>query len=324
MSAQSPYSEAAAGEDHDVHHVPLSSARQLAVERVPLLWQEVLEICRQQTCDSLGWKQSYKRKGIVDMMRKSKKCRFRSLAMLPHVGHTPRSNGTHSTKARGNVLFQASLLLGKSLLCFMHPDEQEATCTDLADALKQKNMHRSVTRVRYCRLPRVHHFLAYAGLHQPWNDSDKASSSELYMPIDIVISWATAGLVLHFTHAVPELDLMGIKEHHKLPWTTWCGMPVSDCCSTQSKVLSRVFQILTNSSNEDYQLLLTWPPDTSHEYSSKPSAKDFARRVGGTLPSSHNANVNMSCTKRWQIWGPMPTINDKVESIFIPHGSWFA
>ncbi|KAI6025400.1 hypothetical protein PISMIDRAFT_31002 [Pisolithus microcarpus 441] len=206
---------------------------------------------------------------------------------------------------------EASLLLGKSLLCFVHPDEQETAHNDLTDALEQKTMHGSVTRVRYCRLPKVRRLLAYAGLNQPWNDFDKASSSELYMPVDIVISWAAGGLVLCFIHAIPELDLADTNEHHRSPWTT----------CPQSGVLSRMFQILTNSSNQDYHLLFTWPPDTLHEYSNKPSAKDFARRAEGVLPAFHDANVKTSCTKRWRIGSPMPAINDEVESVFIPHGS---
>ncbi|KAI6011489.1 hypothetical protein EDC04DRAFT_2609889 [Pisolithus marmoratus] len=180
----------------------------------------------------------------------------------------------------------------------------------------------------------VRRLLAYGGLNQPWNDSEKASSIELYMPVDIVISWATGRLLLCFIHAVPELNLVGINEHHKSLWTTWCGTPIMNashlqllyqqlqCCSPQSGVLSRVFQILTNSSNQDYQLLFTWPPDTSHEYSNKPSAKAFSKRVEGVLPSSHDANVKTSCTRRWRIGGTMPAIDGKVESIFIPHGWW--
>ncbi|KAI5985362.1 hypothetical protein EDD15DRAFT_2476516 [Pisolithus albus] len=228
---------------------------------------------------------------------------------------------------------QASLLLGKSLLCFVHPEEQETARNDLTGALEQKTMHGSVTRVRYYRLPKVRRLLAYASLNQSWSDSDEASSSELYMPVDIVISWAAGGLVLCFIHAVPELELTNNIDHHRSPWTTWCGTPTMNashlqllyqrlqCCTPQPGVLRRVFQILTNSSNQDYQLLFSWPPDTSHEYSNKPSAKDFARRAEGVLPSSHDANVKTSCTKRWRIGGTMPAINGDVESIFIPHGS---
>lgn len=228
---------------------------------------------------------------------------------------------------------QAPLLLGKSLLYFVHPDEQETARNDLTDALEQKTMHGSVTRVRYCRLPKVRRILGYVGMNQSWNDADKASSNEYYMPVDIVISWAAEGLVLCFIHAVPELDLADNNEHPKSPWATWCGTPMMNsshlqllyqrlhCCCPQPGVLSKVFQILTNSSNQDYQLLFTWPPDTSHEYSNKPSAKDFARRAEGVLPSSHDGNVKTNCTKRWRIGGTMPAINGEVESVFIPHGA---
>lgn len=89
----------------------------------------------------------------------------------------------------------------------------------------------------------------------------------------------------------------------------------------QPGVLSKVFQILTNSNSQDYRLLFSWPPDASHEYSNKPSAKDFARRAEGVLPAAYDNKARTSCTRRWRIGGTMSAINGEVESVFIPHGT---
>lgn len=41
---------------------------------------------------------------------------------------------------------EADLLIGKSLLSFVHPEEQATARADLAEALEQRTMHGSVTR----------------------------------------------------------------------------------------------------------------------------------------------------------------------------------
>jgi len=249
---------------------------------------------------------------------------------------------------------QATLLIGKSLLSFVHPDEQHTARTDLADALEQKTIHGSVTRsvrlismhfryldfplfrVRYCRFSRVRRLLGYPGQSPSWSEADKIGTDDYYMPVDIVISWAAEGLVLCFIHAVDDLGPADNGEHYKTSWASWCGTPSMtptqlhllyqrlQCSCPQPGVLSKVFQILTNSSHQDHRLILSWPPDASHEYSNKPSAKDFARRAEGVFPPAHDSSAKTSCTKRWRIGGTMPAINGEVESVFIPHGLCFA
>ncbi|KAF9223860.1 hypothetical protein BS17DRAFT_781326 [Gyrodon lividus] len=228
---------------------------------------------------------------------------------------------------------QAELLIGESLLSFVHPEEQATARADLAEALEQRTMHGSVTRVRYCRLSRVRRLLGYTGPLPAWSDADKIALDNYYMAVDIVISWAAEGLVLCFIHAVVDLGPADNDEQHKTPWTNWCGTPVMSSeqlsllyerlqySCPQPGVLSRIFQILTNSSNQDHRMLLNWPPDTSHGYSNKPSAKDFAKRASAVQTSTHDSSAKTSCTRRWRIVGTLPAVAGEVESVFIPHGT---
>ncbi|KIM52702.1 hypothetical protein SCLCIDRAFT_1223514, partial [Scleroderma citrinum Foug A] len=195
--------------------------------------------------------------------------------------------------------------------------------SDLTGALDQKTMHGSVTR--------VHRLLGYSGQSPPSSDTDKIASDDYYMPIDIVISWAAEGLVLCFIHAVDDLSPADNGEHYKMSWASWCGTPSMNsqqlhllyqqlqCSCLQPGVLTKVFQILTNSSHQDHRLIFSWPPDTSHEYSNKPSEKDFARRTEGVFPAAHDSSAKTSCTKRWRIGGTMPAINGEPPSAQHPY-----
>ncbi|KAH7884509.1 hypothetical protein F5I97DRAFT_1463145 [Phlebopus sp. FC_14] len=228
---------------------------------------------------------------------------------------------------------QAELLIGRSLLSFVHPEEQATAHADLAEALEERTMHGSVTRVRYCRLSRVRRLLGYTGPGPSWIDADKIALDNHYMAVDIVTNWAAEGLVLCFLHAVVDLGPADNDEQHKTPWTNWCGTPMMNAeqlqllyqrlqyYCPQPGALSRVFQILSISNHQDYRLLVSWPPDTSHEYSNKPAAKDFAKRAEDVQPSTHDSSAKTSCTRRWRIVGTMPAIVGEVESVFIPHGT---
>ncbi|KAG1733612.1 uncharacterized protein EDB91DRAFT_1148406 [Suillus paluster] len=229
---------------------------------------------------------------------------------------------------------QADLLIGKSLLSFVHPEEQATARADLAEALEQRTMHGSVTRVRYCRLSRIRRILGHQGPSHPWPDGDKISVDAYYMVVDIVINWAAEGLVLCFIHAVVDLEPGDNDEHHRTPWTNWCGTPSMRpeqisllqqrllYYLPQSTATTRVFQILLNSnySQQDCRLLLSWPSDSNQEYPGTPGAKDFARRAVGIQTSTRDNSAKTSCTRRWRIQDTMPGLGE-VESVFIPHGS---
>jgi hypothetical protein len=191
-------------------------------------------------------------------------------------------------------------------------------------------------RVRYCRLSRIRRILGHQGPSHPWPDGDKVSVDAYYMVVDIVINWAAEGLVLCFIHAVVDLEPGDNDEHHRTPWTNWCGTPCMHAEQLsllqqrllyyfpQSNAATRVFQILLNSnySQQECRLLLSWPPDSSQEYTGMAGAKEFARRAAGIQTSTRDNSAKTSCTRRWRIQDTMPGIGE-VESVFIPHGKRF-
>ncbi|KAG6374487.1 hypothetical protein JVT61DRAFT_4530 [Boletus reticuloceps] len=210
---------------------------------------------------------------------------------------------------------QADLLIGKSLLHFVHPNEKDSARADLTEALEQRTMHGTVTRVRFCRLSKVRRCLGYAGPLPHWGDEDKIAVDNYYMAVDIVISWAAEGLVLCFIHAVADLGPADNDEQHKTPWTNWCGTP-----AMTPEQLSLLDQRLSCYCPQP-GCLPDWPPDSSHEYSNKPSAKELAKRALDVQTSAHDSSAKTSCTRRWRIVGTMPTVVGEVESVFIPHGT---
>ncbi|KAG6837374.1 hypothetical protein H0H93_010532 [Arthromyces matolae] len=188
---------------------------------------------------------------------------------------------------------QSSLLRGKSLLDFVHPDEYASARIDLGGVLDSRTLHGSVTRVRFSRLSRVRRLLGYEGPPAPWQDADKIALDNNYMAVDIVINWAAEGLVLCFIHAIVDLSPTDNDETHKSSWTNWCGTPRMETNQIQmcynyliasvpavphSAAMTRVFQILDNKDGRN--LLLSWPPDQGTGTATiRPNARDFAQLV---------------------------------------------
>ncbi|KAG5638895.1 hypothetical protein H0H81_008954 [Sphagnurus paluster] len=229
---------------------------------------------------------------------------------------------------------QAELLVGKSLLSFVHPDEQASAKIDLGGVLESRTLHGSVTRVRFSRLSRVRRQLGYDGPPPPWLDADKVALDNNYMAVDIVINWAAQGLVLCFIHAIVDLNPSDNDERRKTGWTNWCGTPHMDdaqiqllyrrllVCVQRPTTMNRVFQILNNSPGRT--LLLSWPPDQG-QGTQHPNAADFAHlvenaQIGNGLQDGNDAKT--SCTRRYKAMQSTPSLGPAdVESIFIPHGS---
>ncbi|RDX42123.1 hypothetical protein OH76DRAFT_1363283 [Lentinus brumalis] len=225
---------------------------------------------------------------------------------------------------------QADLLVGKSLLAYVHPEEQDSAKQDLGAVLDSRTLHGSVTRVRYSRLSRVRRLLGYNGPAPDWMDADKIALDANYMAVDIVINYAADGLVLCFMHAVVDLTPRDNDEHNKTGWTNWCGTPTMgmeqaqllytrlQSSVPQPHAVSRVFQILLNQPNRP--LCLSWP----NERPGEPSAKDFARLAEEVQISSSGTDAKTSCTRRYKACQTVAYgMGDKreVESIFIPHGA---
>ncbi|KZT73143.1 hypothetical protein DAEQUDRAFT_722264 [Daedalea quercina L-15889] len=230
---------------------------------------------------------------------------------------------------------QADLLIGKSLLTYVHPDEQASAKLDLGSVLESRTLHGSVTRVRYSRLSRVRRLLGYQGPPNDFADADKVSMDSNYMAVDLVINWASDGLVLCFMHAVVDLSPHDNDEHHKTHWTNWCGTPYMNteqvqilyqrllAVVPQPLSMSRVFQILLN--QPERSLYMSWPPE--HQEPGGPTSKDFARLAQDVQISnavSSGTDAKTSCTRRYKAHQTMHFGADnskEVESIFIPHGS---
>ncbi|KAH9928603.1 uncharacterized protein B0H18DRAFT_1094113 [Fomitopsis serialis] len=229
---------------------------------------------------------------------------------------------------------QADLLVGKSLLAYVHPDEQASAKLDLGSVLESRTLHGSVTRVRYSRLSRVRRQLGYQGPTHEFADADKVSVDTNYMAVDLVINWASDGLVLCFMHAVVDLSPRDNDEHNKTPWTNWCGTPYMNteqvqilyqrllAVVPQPLSMSRVFQILLNL--PERSLYMSWPPE--HQEPGGPTSKDFARLAQDVQISnavSSGTDAKTSCTRRYKAHQTMHFGGDnskEVESIFIPHG----
>ncbi|KAF8656860.1 hypothetical protein AX16_002407 [Volvariella volvacea WC 439] len=227
---------------------------------------------------------------------------------------------------------QADLLVGKSLLSFVHPEEQASAKQDLGSVLESKTLHGSVTRVRFSRLSRVRRLLGYTGPGPSWPEAEKIALDANYMAVDVVINWAAEGLVLCFIHATVDLQERDNDEHNKTGWTNWCGTPLINSeqiellyrqllvCLPQPQPagMGRVFQILAN--QPDRPLLLSWPPDQGQG----PTGRDFAKLVENVQIGTGIANgsdAKTSCTRRYKALQNLPPVLGEVESIFIPHGT---
>lgn len=231
-----------------------------------------------------------------------------------------------------HLVDQADSLIGRSLLEFVHPDEQTSAKNDLGNVLSTKALHGSVTRMRYSRLSRVRRVLGHHGPPHFWPDGDKIAIDSNYMAVDLVINWAAEGLVLCFIHAAVDLTPYDNDEHAKTGWTNWCG--TNSMNQEQAQILysrllnniprsgnmSRVFQVLMN--QPDRALLLSWPPDRDQP----PLARDFAKLSGDVKirgDSAGSSDAKTTCTRRYKASSTIQTSDSfrDVESVYIPHGS---
>ncbi|KAJ3912350.1 hypothetical protein F5877DRAFT_54162 [Lentinula edodes] len=215
-------------------------------------------------------------------------------------------------------------VVGRSLLEFVHPDEQSTARLDLSQVLESKTVHGSITHVRFSRPSRIRRELR----KDDFRYSDKVYLDEDFIAVDLVINCAAEGLVLCFIHATPDIDPVSDNDERvKSSWSNWCSTPyISEeqlrhlshnllMCAPKSSH-GRVFQILNNTSARPS--LFTWPPP--QEGSSEKDFTDLAKSVEFRQSGSSISQAKTNCTRRFKALQELHG-TDVVESVFIPHGN---
>ncbi|KAJ7815516.1 hypothetical protein B0H14DRAFT_3111832 [Mycena olivaceomarginata] len=235
---------------------------------------------------------------------------------LPTVAQTRCYWALLSANLEFVYLDPAQELVGKSLITFVHPEEQSSAQQDLGNVLESRTLHGSA--FVFSRLSRVRRELGYQGPQAPWGDADKIAQDSNYMTVDIVINWAAEGVVLCFIHPIVDLTPRDNDESQKSGWSNWCGTPTMNTeqldllfrrlvvCIPQLTNMNRVFQIFANDPNRR----------------AGAGRKDFAKlvediQIGPGAPTGNEAKT--SCTRRYKALQSMPAVAGEVESIFIPH-----
>ncbi|KAJ3983949.1 hypothetical protein F5890DRAFT_1554489 [Lentinula detonsa] len=211
-------------------------------------------------------------------------------------------------------------VVGRSLLEFVHPDEQTTAQLDLRLVLESKIVHGSITQSAYILVQRVLRKDAFSPSEEVYLDED-------FIAANLVINLACEGLILCFIHSTIDVEPTSDNgEHVKRSWTNWCSTPSMNeeqlqilsrsllMCAPQSSH-GRVFQILANTSARPS--LLTWPPP--QEGSSARDITDLAESVDLSGGGSSNSQAKTNCTRRFKASRELH--GTEVESVYIPHGS---
>ncbi|GAW10014.1 gata transcription [Lentinula edodes] len=195
-------------------------------------------------------------------------------------------------------------VVGRSLLEFVHPDEQSTARLDLSQVLESKTVHGSITHVRFSRPSRIRRELR----KDDFRYSDKVYLDEDFIAVDLVINCAAEGLVLCFIHATPDIDPVSDNDERvKSSWSNWCSTPYIS--EEQLRHLSHNLLIPS---------LFTWPPP--QEGSSEKDFTDLAKSVEFRQSGSSISQAKTNCTRRFKALQELHG-TDVVESVFIPHGS---
>ncbi|KAI0033555.1 hypothetical protein K488DRAFT_69807 [Vararia minispora EC-137] len=236
---------------------------------------------------------------------------------------------------------QAELLIGKSIIDFVHQDEQQSAQRDLTEVFHSGNLDGTLTRqaspshppstpvhltesaflasptplrMRFSRLSRVRRLLGYRGPLPHWPDADKIAIDADYMAVDLIVNVAADDLLLCFIHAAVDLTPHDNDERHKSSWSNWCGTDaftahqVPDLFDrlcravSPSTTMSRVFQIFAAAHSAPHTLLFSWPPEPQSGHG--PSARDFARLSDGVNIDSQSivaSTAKTACTRRFKV-----------------------
>ncbi|KAH8826380.1 hypothetical protein DL96DRAFT_1280951 [Flagelloscypha sp. PMI_526] len=142
---------------------------------------------------------------------------------------------------------RAPMLLGRSLLDFVHPEDQDYVRRDLGSVLQTGNMYGSETRVRFARLSQVQKQLSEAAMsvgsstsavsdRSPWPNHPWISAVTLddqWMPVNLVINRPANSVILCFIHAAVDIDEYADNDpaacaitqdgRRRAGWSNWCG-----------------------------------------------------------------------------------------------------
>ncbi|KAJ3776065.1 hypothetical protein FB446DRAFT_722680 [Lentinula raphanica] len=213
-------------------------------------------------------------------------------------------------------------VVGRSLLEFVHPEEQSTAELDLRLVLQSKTVYGSITHVRFSRLSRIRRVL-----RENFSPSDESHLDEDFMAANLVINLACEGLILCFIHSTSDANPVSDNDEHvQSSWSNWCTTSFINedqlqilsrsllMCAPQSSH-GRVFQILANTSARPS--LLTWPPP--QEGSSDKAITDLAKSVDLARSSASIHQAKTNCTRRFKAFQKLH--GTEVESVYIPHGS---
>ncbi|TIB80730.1 hypothetical protein E3Q22_01731 [Wallemia mellicola] len=249
-----------------------------------------------------------------------------------------------------HMKYQANLLIGTSFYNYLHPAETAQAKEDISSIIESEDIHGSIIRVRFVRLPYIRVQLGSTSpvpSHVSAMCADPSDST--YLPIDIVISSIHAGLYLCFFHAVIDKNPL-LNNDQGTVWTNWCHTPVFNENHVEilkQSVLNwsrnhppplqkfmiptRIFQILRQTTQENTklglnQIIYSWPPSTGSTGEGPYEESSFASLMSEISINPHTANqlsgAGTSCTRRFKA-KHQTRCNDNlyaVQSMFVPYG----
>lgn len=246
---------------------------------------------------------------------------------------------------------EAQKLIGTSFYDYLHPAESEEAKQDIQSIVDSENIHGSIIRVRFVRLPYIRVQLGSTSpvpYHVSQMCADKSDST--YLPLDLVISSIHDGLYLCFFHAVLDKNPQ-FNNNAESIWTNWCHTPIFTDRHTQIlkhsllnwsryqppapqkfTIPTRIFQLLRQTSNENMklglnQVIYSWPPYDGSTGEGPYQPSSFATLVSeisiNPSTASQLTGAGTSCTRRFKA-RHQAKCNDNyyaVQSMFVPYGA---
>ncbi|TIB67677.1 hypothetical protein E3P77_01370 [Wallemia ichthyophaga] len=246
---------------------------------------------------------------------------------------------------------QSNSLIGTSFYDYLHPAESNEAKQDIQSIVQSENIHGSIIRVRFVRLPFIRVHLGSKSpvpYHVSQMCADKSDST--YIPLDLVISSIHDGLYLCFFHAVLDKN-PHFNNNADSIWTNWCHTPIFTERHTQIleqsllnwsryqpptpqkfTIPTRIFQLIRQSSNENTNIglnhvIYSWPPSDGSTGEGPYNPSSFASLMSeisiNQSAASQLTGAATSCSRRFKA-RHQAKCNENyytVESMFIPYGA---